>query len=230
MIDIIYPRRCPVCEEIVNEKGHLICKACIKKLPFVKDPYCIKCGKEIISEDCAYCDECKSDREFESGRGLCNYTDEMKHIILKIKYDNKREYIEGFAKLMAIRYEKFIKVSKIDCIIPVPLHSSRKRMRGFNQSDILAKYLSKYLDLPVFFDCLCRVKKTKDQKGLNRTERLHNLDNAFMVRDLPSNIKNILIVDDVYTTGTTIEKCAKVLKDSGINKIYFLTVCTGSIS
>ena len=109
----------------------------------------------------------------------------MKHIILKIKYDNKREYIEGFAKLMAIRYEKFIKVSKIDCIIPVPLHSSRKRMRGFNQSDILAKYLSKYLDLPVFFDCLCRVKKTKDQKGLNRTERLHNLDNAFMVRDLP---------------------------------------------
>lgn len=154
----------------------------------------------------------------------------MKHIVLKIKYDNKREYIEGFAKLMAIRYEKFIKVSNIDCIIPVPLHSSRKRMRGFNQSDILAKYLSKYLELPVFFDCLCRVKKTKDQKGLNRTERLHNLDNAFMVRDLPPNIKNILIVDDVYTTGTTIEKCAKVLKDSGINKIYFLTICTGSIS
>ena len=154
----------------------------------------------------------------------------MKHIVLKIKYDNKREYIEGFAKLMAIRYEKFIKVSNIDCIIPVPLHSSRKRMRGFNQSDILAKYLSKYLDLPVFFDCLCRVKKTEDQKGLNRTERLHNLDNAFMVKKLQKKIKNVLIVDDVYTTGTTIEKCAKVLKDSGINKIYFLTICTGSIS
>ena len=158
----------------------------------------------------------------------------MKHIILKIKYDNKREYIEGFAKLMAIRYEKFIKVSNIDCIIPVPLHSSRKKMRGFNQDTLTVFFTlqrqSKYLDLPVFFDCLCRVKKTKDQKGLNRTERLHNLDNAFMVRDLPPNIKNILIVDDVYTTGTTIEKCAKVLKDSGINKIYFLTICTGSIS
>ena len=218
-----------MCEEIVNEKGHLICKTCIKKLPFVKEPYCIRCGKEIISEDSAYCDECNLDREFEAGRGLCNYTDEMRHIILKIKYDNKREYIEGFAKLMAIRYEKFIKVSNIDCIMPVPLHSSRKRMRGFNQSDILAKDLSKYLDIPVLHDCLYRVKKTIDQKGLSRTERLHNLDNAFMVRDLPQNIKNILIVDDVYTTGTTIEKCAKVLKDSGINKIYFLTICTGSI-
>ena len=219
-----------MCEEIVNEKGHLICKTCIKKLPFVKEPYCIKCGKEIISEDSAYCDECNSDREFEAGRGLCNYTDEMRHIILKIKYDNKREYIEGFAKLMAIRYEKFIKVSNIDCIMPVPLYSSRKRMRGFNQSDILAKDLSKYLDIHVLHDCLCRVKKTIDQKGLSRTERLHNLDNAFIVKDLPPNIKNILIVDDVYTTGTTIEKCAKVLKDSGANKIYFLTICTGSIS
>ena len=219
-----------MCEEIVNEKGHLICKTCIKKLPFVKEPYCIKCGKEIISEDSAYCDECNLDREFEAGRGLCNYTDEMRHIILKIKYDNKREYIEGFAKLMAIRYEKFIKVSNIDCIMPVPLHSSRKRMRGFNQSDILAKDLSKYLDIHVLHDCLCRVKKTIDQKGLSRTERLHNLDNAFIVKDLPPNIKNILIVDDVYTTGTTIEKCAKVLKDSGANKIYFLTICTGSIS
>ena len=219
-----------MCEEIVNEKGHLICKTCIKKLPFVKEPYCIRCGKEIISEDSAYCGECNLDREFEAGRGLCNYTDEMRHIILKIKYDNKREYIEGFAKLMAIRYEKFIKVSNIDCIMPVPLHSSRKRMRGFNQSDILAKDLSKYLDIPVLHDCLYRVKKTIDQKGLSRTERLHNLDNAFMVRDLPQNIKNILIVDDVYTTGTTIEKCAKILKDSGANKIYFLTICTGSIS
>lgn len=219
-----------MCEDIVNEKGHLICKTCIKKLPFVKEPYCIKCGKEIISEDAAYCDECNLDREFEAGRGLCNYTDEMRHIILKIKYDNKREYIEGFAKLMAIRYEKFIKVSNIDCIMPVPLHSSRKRMRGFNQSDILSKDLSKYLDIPVLHDCLCRIKKTIDQKGLSRTERLHNLDNAFMVRDLPQNINNILIVDDVYTTGTTIEKCAKVLKDSGANKIYFLTICTGSTS
>ena len=80
----------------------------------------------------------------------------------------KESILKGFAKLMAIRYEKFIKVSNIDCIMPVPLHSSRKRMRGFNQSDILAKDLSKYLDIPVLHDCLCRVKKTIDQKGLRQ--------------------------------------------------------------
>ena len=85
IIESVFPRRCPVCGEIVKEKGHLICKKCIKNLPFVKSPYCIRCGKEIISEDDAYCDDCKSEREFTAGRALCNYTDDLAHIILKIK-------------------------------------------------------------------------------------------------------------------------------------------------
>ena len=132
------------------------------------------------------------------------------------------------------RASQFLKEIKIATAWSKPEnhHFANKSVKTYSAKWLiafLAKYLSKYLDIPVVHDCLCRVKKTKDQKGLNRTERLHNLDNAFMVRDLPSNIKNILIVDDVYTTGTTIEKCAKVLKDSGINKIYFLTICTGSI-
>ena len=85
IIDAVFPRRCPVCGEIVREKGHLICKSCIGGLPFVKSPYCIRCGKEIISPDDAYCDDCKCEREFVSGRALCNYTDNMANIILKIK-------------------------------------------------------------------------------------------------------------------------------------------------
>lgn len=230
IIESVFPRRCPVCGEIVKEKGHLICMNCIKKLPFVKSPYCIRCGKEMISEDDAYCDDCKSEREFTAGRALCNYTDDLAHIILKIKYGNKREYIEGFAKLLALRYKKFLDVANIDCIMPVPLHKSRQRQRGFNQSEILAGCLSKYLGIPVYTKCLYRIKKTKDQKGLSRTERLHNLDNAFVVKEFPKKVKNVLIVDDVYTTGTTIEKCAKILKDAGANEIYFLTICTGGIN
>ena len=230
IIESVFPRRCPVCGEIVKEKEHLICRKCIKNLPFVKSPYCIRCGKEIISEDDAYCDDCKSEREFTAGRALCNYTDDLAHIILKIKYGNKREYIEGFAKLLALRYKKFLDVANIDCIMPVPLHKSRQRQRGFNQSEILAGCLSKYLGIPVYTKCLYRIKKTKDQKGLSRAERLHNLDNAFVVKEFPNKVKNVLIVDDVYTTGTTIEKCAKILKDAGANEIYFLTICTGGIN
>ena len=98
------------------------------------------------------------DREFIAGRGLCNYTDEMRHIILNIKYNNKREYIEGFAKLLAIRYKKLIENANIDCIIPVPLHKVRMRRRGFNQSEILAKHLSKYLDIPQTSDYLLNKK------------------------------------------------------------------------
>ena len=181
-------------------------------------------------EDDAYCDDCKGEREFTAGRALCNYTDDLAHIILKIKYGNKREYIEGFAKLLALRYKKFLDIANIDCIMPVPLHKSRQRQRGFNQSEILARCLSKYLGIPAYTKCLYRIKKTKDQKGLSRAERLHNLDNAFVVKEFPKKVKNILIVDDVYTTGTTIEKCAKILKDAGANEIYFLTICTGGIN
>ena len=84
--------------------------------------------------------------------------------------------------------------------------------------------------MPDVFQSIYRIKKTKDQKGLSRAERLHNLDNAFVVKEFPKKVKNVLIVDDVYTTGTTIEKCAKILKDAGANEIYFLTICTGGIN
>ena len=86
------------------------------------------------------------------------------------------------------------------------------------------------MNIPVYINFLYRVKKTKDQKGLNRNERLHNLDNAFVVKRFSKEVKNVLIVDDVYTTGTTIEKCAKILKDAGANEVYFLTICTGGIN
>ena len=86
------------------------------------------------------------------------------------------------------------------------------------------------MNIPVYINFLYRVKKTKDQKGLNRNERLHNLDNAFVVKGFLKEVKNVLIVDDVYTTGTTIEKCAKILKDAGANEVYFLTICTGGIN
>ena len=225
--DIIYPRRCPVCEEIATPKGYLICRDCIKKLPFIKEPHCIKCGKALISDDEAYCDECIKEREFISGRALCHYNEDLKRIILKIKYNNKREYIDAFGKLMAIRFKSYVEAADIKCIVPVPLHKSKLKVRGFNQSELLSTELSRYFNIPVRYEYLSRIKNTKDQKGLSREERLHNLDLAFSAKKLPEDIDNILLIDDVYTTGTTIEKCAQALKMSGGKNIYFLTICTG---
>mgnify|MGYP000851348475 CR=1 FL=1 len=128
---------------------------------------------------------------------------------------------------MAIRFKSYIKKAQINCIIPVPLHKSKQKQRGFNQSELLASELSKYLNIPFKNEYLFRVKKTKDQKGLTREERLHNLDMAFEVKNLPYGMENILLTDDVYTTGTTIEKCAAALKLAGAKNIYFLTICTG---
>lgn len=196
-------------------------------MPLVKEPYCIKCGKALISDDSAYCNECDKEREFVSGRALCHYNEDLKRIILKIKYKNKREYIEAFGKLMAFRFKSYVEAANIKYIIPVPLHKSKLKSRGFNQSELLAKELSKYLNIPVETNYLKRVKNTRDQKGLTREERLHNLDLAFLSKKFSTDIDNILLIDDVYTTGTTIEKCAQALKMSGGKNIYFLAVCTG---
>jgi len=143
----------PFTLQIVNEKGHLICKACIKKLPFVKDPYCIKCGKEIISEDCAYCDECKSDREFEAGRGLCNYTDEMKHIILKIKYDNEElrdiKEDELYSKVYLVPQDSFIfKSSLYDNVTMFNGNSEgdKERFRDIIEKVNLKKFMELHKD------------------------------------------------------------------------------------
>ncbi len=227
-IDLLFPRRCPVCDGIVMPKGRLICPDCVRVLSFVTDPVCKKCGKELFSSDMEYCFDCvKHRRTFEYGRALINYDEHAKTSMSNIKYKNKREYLDFYGDAISLRYEKMIRRMEAGGLVPVPVHPSRKKERGFNQAEVLAQKIGAKLNIPVFPDMLVRNKKTMPQKALNPTERLKNLEEAFMPGNIVPGVKNVILIDDIYTTGSTVEACTRVLKKSGINKVYILTICIG---
>jgi ComF family protein len=119
-----------------------------------------------------------------------------------------------------------------DILVPVPIHKSKYRERGYNQTEILANGIAKGLNIPVLPHLLIRDKKTLPQKQLSDKERLRNLQEAFILNDkvfseYPRKIKSILLIDDIYTTGSTIEACTNVLMRNGIENIYFITLCIG---
>lgn len=223
MLDLLYPRRCPVCAEI--SQG--ICKKCTAEIKLITHPRCYKCGKPVEGEETEYCEDCNEHHHyFTEGRGLLLYEGKVKESIHRIKYENKREYLDVYAQLMAENLGKNVRRWNPQVCIPIPMYSVKKRMRGFNQAEILAQKLGEMLHIPVDAKVLQKIKDTSDQKSLDVRQRKHNIQGAFSVTgDLP--YKRILLVDDVYTTGNTIDAAAKTLLDAGAEEIYFLTICIG---
>ena len=225
-LDALYPRRCPVCGEIVTPKGGLICPSCLLRLSPGKSPVCQKCGKEVWSEEIEYCPDCvKHRRSFTRGMALFNYTEEAARSMAAVKYKNKREYLDFYGAALAARYENQIRRMQVDVLVPVPVHPSRKRARGFNQAEVLAVCLGKRLGIPVGSGMLIRDKKTKPQKELSAADRLKNLSGAFRAGTIPEGIKTVLLVDDIYTTGSTVEACARARRSAGVSRVYFVVIC-----
>lgn len=233
MIEWLFPRRCPVCGEIITPVGSLICRDCVKKLSPVRQPSCKKCGKELLHERMELCADCiRHPHTFDSGAALLNYNDAAKESMAAVKYKNKREYLDFYAEAMARRFERQIRDWKPEVLIPIPIHPSRRRKRGFNQAEELARRLGKHWKIPVETRLLRRNKRTMPQKMLNSEERLKNLEQAFVLGDQAA-IKHpipqrVVLIDDIYTTGSTMEACARVLRAAGVEKIYFLTICIGN--
>ncbi len=225
ILDIFYPRCCPVCQKILKDQRRMICPECEKKLRPIGHPRCYKCGKPI--EEGEYCKDCqKHTHIFDQGRGIFVYDGIMRRSVTRYKYYGCREYGDFYAKAMYRNAWKNLNQWKPDLIVPVPIHKSKERLRGFNQAAYLAERLGCYTGIPVDTDLVQKVVKTKSQKKLNAMQRRKNLEKAFLVT---KNIrgKDILVIDDVYTTGSTIDAMAGCLRKRGAKNIYFLTVCIG---
>ena len=227
VIRILYPRRCPVCQIIVTEKGY-VCRECKQQLPYIKEPRCKKCGKSLDSEVQEYCFDCtKGHHVFDKGIALWQYTKSMKQSIHRFKYDNKREYSDFYIEEILKQYGTWIESLQVDAIIPVPLHRSKQRSRGFNQAELLAKGIGKALQIPVEAKVVERYRKTKVQNVLNDTERKNNVKKAFKIAGNVVKLKKVLLVDDIYTTGSTIDAIAEVLKEAGVEQVYICCLCAG---
>ena len=225
ILDIFYPRCCPVCQKILKDQRRMICPECEKKLRPIGHPRCYKCGKPI--EEGEYCKDCqKHTHIFDQGRGIFVYDGIMRRSVTRYKYYGCREYGDFYAKAMYRYAWKNLNQWKPDLIVPVPIYKSKERLRGFNQAAYLAERLGCYTGIPVDTDLVQKVVKTKSQKKLNAMQRRKNLEKAFLVT---KNIrgKDVLVIDDVYTTGSTIDAMAGCLRKRGAKNIYFLTVCIG---
>ena len=226
ILDGLFPRRCPVCGEIVTPPGRMICSGCIGRLAPVRPPVCMRCGKEIPDAETEFCESCRrTTRTFESGVALLHYNEAARWSMAQIKYQNKREFLDFYGNALAYRYKRELLSMKPDCIVPVPIHASKKRIRGFNQAEVLADIVGQRLGIPVEKKLLLRQRKTEPQKNLSAAERLQNLSGAFFAETLPQGIRRVRIVDDIYTTGSTVEACARALKKGGAQHIYFAVIC-----
>ncbi len=188
----------------------------------------MRCGKPLEKAEQEYCRDCsRQDTVYEQGRSMWVHREPVSRAIYKFKYENKRNYGRIFAGEMAEHCGAQIRRWGIEEIIPVPLHPARKRKRGYNQAEILAEELGGLLHIPVRKDVLYRIRNTRPQKSLNDTERIRNLKGAFAVAKNQKLKEKVLLVDDIYTTGNTIRRTAKMLRLAGAQKVYFLTISIG---
>lgn len=128
---------------------------------------------------------------------------------------------------LARAFEGDIKAMNPDGIVPIPISRKRQRMRGYNQAEVIADQIGAYCNLKVYPDYLVREKETRPQKELNDRERKNNVKNAFHISENEVQLKKILLVDDIYTTGTTLDEAAWVLRKAGVETVYGMTVCIG---
>ena len=230
MIEWIFPIKCPICNQIVVPKGEMYHLECFVKLEFLTEPFCKKCGVPIASEEQEYCKQCiLEDRGWDFGRSVFYYKGIVKRALYQVKQEGTKEIISFFTLQMKKTQKDYVQIIAPDCLVPVPLHPSKFRKRGFNQAELLAREFGKELNVQVRL-LLEKNKKTEDQKNLNRLERKKNIKNVFCVNvaEIKKGIpKSILLIDDVSTTGSTLSECAKVLKKQGVQSVSFLTVCAG---
>lgn len=151
----------------------------------------------------------------------------MKNSIYRFKYHNKRVYADTYAAELVRIYGSLIQKWNPDVLIPVPLHRRRKRQRGYNQAEVLAKRLSELTGIPMREDLVKRWKYTRPQKKLGKGQRGANIKDAFEITGCLEDIRRAIIVDDIYTTGNTIDAIAIKLKEKGVQKVWFLTISIG---
>ena len=227
LISVFFPRRCPICDEVILY-GEKICALCAKKLPYIKEPACKKCGKQLENEQQEYCGDCgRKVHYFAQGKAVFSYRAGMKLSMYRFKYSNKREYADFFAEEAVKQYGTWMERRGIEVIVPVPMYAAKRRSRGYNQAEVFAKALGREIAVPVEKNLVKRVKNTIPQKSLNDRQRKDNLKGAFQVRTNIVKYSKILLVDDIYTTGATVDAITAVLKKAGAKEVYFLSICVG---
>lgn len=226
--DLLFPRRCVVCDDVMPLGRQYFCKECKSKIIYIKEPICLKCGKELLMDSTEeYCTDCKNRfHEFESGRAALDYGS-FADSIFRFKNKGRQEYSKFFARALYESQKDFLRLINPDFLVPVPIHKTKMSERGYNQSELIANELSRLSNIPVISNLILRTKNTKALKELGANERQNNLKKAFKIGTFDVKLKSIVIIDDIYTTGSTIDEISRTIREKFDCKIYFLTITIG---
>lgn len=221
-IDFIFPLKCAACNYYSDKT---ICQKCLDKLPFIKKPICQRCGKPTLYE-VRICNQCRQRNFIFQNRSFGHYKGNLKEIIIKYKFCHYSKLSQSLADLIIdCLPQEFLEASYITY---VPMTRYKEKIRGYNQSKLLSIRIAKILGKNV--SCLINKDiKTHSQSLLKVDQRLTNLKGVFSPAVKNKLSGSVLIVDDIMTTGTTLQECAKVLKKIGFTKIYTATVARSLI-
>jgi ComF family protein len=217
-LDFLFPRWCVGC----GREGNFICPSCHQSLPRIMPPLCPKCGRPQSSA--ILCSSCIGwQAEIDGIRSPFRFDGAIRKAIYQLKYGNLR----ALAELLAQWLNDYLVSNPVpgEVLVPVPLHHKRLRERGYNQSSLLAKELGKLTNLPVVDDCLIRQRYAPPQARTSTVdERWSNVANAFLCRDRRLKNKQVLLIDDVSTSGSTLDACARALKEAGATTVWGLVL------
>lgn len=232
ILDFAYPRNiyCIVCGiGILPSEEFSICPGCRSRISFIRGRACLQCGKPIaesgILDTCPDCLDKK--RSFTRGFSCVEYEGAIKEIIHRFKYGRQRHLMHPLAAIM-VHKMKAVGLTDVDRVIPVPLHKRRERQRGFNQAELLARVIAREMGWKLDKKVLVRLQDTRSQSDLTKQERQRNVRDAFsLFPGVSLKGEKVLIVDDIYTTGSTMDSCSRALRQAEPEAIYIISLATG---
>jgi ComF family protein len=221
--NLLFPAKCNLCGEFVDSSG--LCNFCWNEVNWIADPRCKICGTPFVIGINSICHSCATNKPyFDQAISVFEYNESSKGIIVKFKHFDATYLVEQLAIWMYRISEKEIK--NADMIIPVPIHFWKRLKRKYNQSELLAREISKLSGVKYEPRILKKIKPTKQQEGLNSKKRRSNIVGSFGIDKKYENLlenKNILLIDDVFTTGSTVNECSFILKKSKAKSVIVVT-------
>jgi len=217
VLNLVFPPHCVIC----GQPGEWLCQSCAASFAYVQPPVCALCGRPLSNGH--LCHRCSTRRSpLNEVRAATYFEGGARRAIHQFKYKGVRVLAPYLGSVMAQAWHQ--SPCPVSVIVPVPLHRQRLRQRGYNQSALLAQEVSRRIGLPVVEDCLRRVKQTRPQVGLGMAERRENVQGAFACTGQRLSGEHVLLVDDVCTTGATLEACAQALLNRGAHEVWALVL------
>jgi ComF family protein len=222
LLDFVFPPLCLGCGEYHDDKSQ-ICAVCLGQIEAYNYPLCLNC--QAFVSNGVECPVCRAESVILFA--YANYQPPLNEIIHQFKFKGITSPAHTFANLTYEKFKDLLCEIKADALLPIPLHQLRENRRGYNQAELYADELSKFMGIPVNSDILIRTKQGKEQARLPFQQRISNIKNVFAADPTERSIKSVILVDDVVTSGATVLEAKRVLKNSGREVAGIISIAHG---